>query len=314
MEIIKDVDTLYNNLQRVSIQMPSKDAQTEWHDLARELQDHEQVLCIVSDRKSAKELYRLMPEGTYHLSALMCAEHRSEKIDEIKKKLDGKEAIRVISTQLIEAGVDIDFPVVYKQIAGLDSIAQAAGRCNREGKLKEGKVVVFNSTKASPIGLLRKATETTQLLPQDVLNNPLAPESFKFFFETFYWKANSLDKNGIVNLLTPDSSNLGIQFREASDNFAIIDDKSQRTIFVPYKKGKDYINMVNSKIPEMALLRKLQRYSVNIYENQFQKLRHLDYFTEILPNVFALKCEIMYFDDIGLSIDEMPNDPETFIM
>ena len=314
-EIIKDVKTLYDNLQRVSIQMPKKGEQTEWHELARELQNYGQVLCIVSDRKSARELYSFMPKGTYHLSAQMCAEHRSEKIKEINEKLQKGETIRVISTQLIEAGVDIDFPVVYRQMAGLDSIAQAAGRCNREGKIKElGKVVVFNSTRKSFVGLLRKATEATLNLPQNVLENPLMPESFKVFFENFYWKANSLDKEDIMELLKPDRTNLGIQFKEASEKFNIIDDKIQKNIIIPYSDGKKNIDLIrNSNVPEFVLLRKLQRYTVSVYSNQFSALQNRGSLEEILPGVFALRSEIEYNDDIGLLIDEMPDNPSDFM-
>jgi len=316
-EIIKDVGSLYNSLQRVTVQMPSIDECRKLGDLAEELRNYEQVLCIVSDRKSAKELHRLMPDGTYHLSALMCAEHRSDKIDEIKEILKNGNDIRVISTQLVEAGVDIDFPVVYRQIAGLDSIAQAAGRCNREGKLKQGKIVVFNSMRKSPPGLLRKATETTQNLPQNVLENPLAPESFKIFFETLYWKANSLDKEKIVALLTASPADLGIQFRDASDKLTIIEDKNQETVIVPYNENaQNYIRMIkhpNSKIPAAVLLRKLQRFSVGVYKDQFNGLRDRGSLEEIFPGVFALNNEKKYNDSIGLLIDDEPDDPRDYM-
>jgi CRISPR-associated endonuclease/helicase Cas3 len=244
----------------------------------------------------------------------MCAEHRSEVIKEIKENLEKGEAIRLISTQLVEAGVDIDFPVVYRQIAGLDSIAQAAGRCNREGKLELGKVVVFNFEKESPIGLLRKATQTTQNLPLDVLKEPLNPASFKTFFEFFYGKVNSLDRENIIELLVPDRTNLGIQFKEASEKFNIIDDENQETIIVPYLNGKKYIDLIkNSEIPEFAILRKLQRYMVNVRSDKFSALKNRDSLDEILPGVFALKCEIEYSHSIGLLIDEMPNDLKNFI-
>ena len=105
-----------------------------WGELAEDLLTHDRVLCIVSDRKSCRELYKLMPQGSYHLSALMCGSHRSQVIAEIKQKLINNEVVRVISTQLVEAGVDVDFPIVYRALAGLDSIVQAAGRCNRKGR------------------------------------------------------------------------------------------------------------------------------------------------------------------------------------
>lgn len=177
-EIIKDVSGLYKNLKRVEVILPKENSEpAAWNDLAAELSGLEQVLCIVSDRKSCRELYAPMPKGTYHLSALMCAQHRSDVIAEIKDKLSKGESIWVISTQLVEAGVDIDFPVVYRAMAGLDSIAQAAGRCNREGKLnaegKLGKVVVFNAPRRAPVGTLRKATETAERLCKQGLDNPI---------------------------------------------------------------------------------------------------------------------------------------------
>ena len=102
-------------MKRVEIQLPEdfRTAST-WEEIADELKEYDQVLCIVSDRKSCRELHKLMPKGTYHLSALMCGQHRSEVIERIKEGLKNKESVRVISTQLVEAGVDFDFPVVYR--------------------------------------------------------------------------------------------------------------------------------------------------------------------------------------------------------
>lgn len=142
----QEVNLLYNSLARNHVKFPYDfDVISSWEEIAEEIRQYERVLCIVSERNSCRELHKLMPQGTYHLSALMCGQHRSEIIREIKEKLKSYQPVRVISTQLVEAGVDLDFPVVYRALAGLDSIAQAAGRCNREGKLPQpGKVIVFN--------------------------------------------------------------------------------------------------------------------------------------------------------------------------
>ncbi|NLE05519.1 MAG: CRISPR-associated helicase Cas3', partial [Crenarchaeota archaeon] len=144
-EIVKNVPHLFKSLKRVNVECPS-DWQTpdNWIQIAESVSTHNRVLCVVSDRKSCRELYKLMPEGTFHLSALMCGQHRSDIISTIKQRLRSDQTVRVISTQIVEAGVDLDFPVVYRALAGLDSIAQAAGRCNREGILTEkGKVIIF---------------------------------------------------------------------------------------------------------------------------------------------------------------------------
>ena len=107
-----------------------------------------------------RDNYRnMMPADTIHLSALMCGAHRSQKIEAIKRRLKAGIPTRVISTQLVEAGVDVDFPVVFRALAGLDSIAQAAGRCNREGRLQQGIVYVFTPPSKIPAGHLRQAAE-----------------------------------------------------------------------------------------------------------------------------------------------------------
>lgn len=316
-EIVSDVPSLYKKLQRVEIDLPlDYRSPRTWEDLSNELVRFKQVLCIVSDRRSCRELHALLPAGSYHLSALMCPQHRSDIIAEIKRKLRSGEPIRVVSTQIVEAGVDIDFPVVYRAMSGLDSIAQAAGRCNREGRLgngKElGKVVIFIPPRKAPIGLLRKACETTSRLLESGQVNPMDHDVFTRYFSELFWKANSLDTKGIVNLLTPES-NLGIQFRSASEAFKIIDDSAQRIILVPYKDGDKHISELRSLGPERWLLRKLQRYSITVYTDQFNKLRNRGSIEEVSPGIFALTCDIEYDPTIGLLVDELPTDPCAYI-
>ena len=319
-EIIQDVSGLYKNLERVKVELPENHSiPIKWEDLAIDLPKFDQVLCVVSDRKSCRELHALMPKGTYHLSALMCAQHRSENIDEIKEKLGKDEIVRVISTQLVEAGVDMDFPVVYRALAGLDSIAQAAGRCNREGKLNSkgelGKVVVFKSPRRAPIGILRKASETTDGMISQGLENPININVFSRYFSELYWKANSLDAKEIMKLLKPEFPDLGIQFRTASEAFKIIDDAKQRSILVPYGEGEKWISLLkNSGIPTSVLLRKLQRFSINIYIDQFNALQKRGSLEEVIPGFFALNNTVEYSNHVGLLIDELPNDPEDYIV
>jgi CRISPR-associated endonuclease/helicase Cas3 len=318
-EIISNVNDLYNALKRVTLELPQERAPVDWRELADELSGYEQVLCVVSDRRSCRELHKCMPAGTYHLSALMCAEHRSRVIAQIKEALKNKESVRVISTQLVEAGVDIDFPVVYRSMAGLDSIAQAAGRCNREGRLNAegrlGKVVVFHAPRKPPAGTLRKAAETAQGMFESGLDTISDYAVFTPYFTQIYWKANSLDKKNIMSLLKPDGADLGIQFREASDVFKIIDDKNERAILVPYQEGEKYIALLkNDRIPEKALLRKLQRFSINIYQEQFTAMRARGSLEEIVPGIFALNNTIEYDAETGLLIDELPSNPESFMV
>lgn len=319
-EIIQNAPLLFSSMKRVAIEIP-EDLSTPlaWENLADTLKKEAQVLCIVSDRSSCRELHALMPEDTYHLSALMCPQHRSEVIDEVKKKLKSGEQVRLISTQLIEAGVDIDFPIVYRAIAGLDSIAQSAGRCNREGKLnklgKLGRVVLFIPPRLPPKGILRKASETTQILFNTGLSDPINHEVFKSYFSELYWKLNSLDTYNICELLYPHPPSMGIMFRTVANKFKIIDDSIMKTILIPYKKGAGLISELKKIGISSRILRKLQRYTVNIYNNQFDRLLARKSIEEIMPGIFALKesCLLEYSEKVGLLIDAVPNDPEIFI-
>jgi len=316
-EIMGDnVEKLYDSLRRVNVQLPEDiNAATTWEDVAGELIQHEQVLCIVSDRKSCRELYGLMPEGTFHLSALMCGQHRSEVIKKIKQKLENKKPVRVISTQLVEAGVDIDFPVVYRAFAGLDSIAQAAGRCNREGKLSGlGKMVVFNAPRKAPPGILRKAADTTRGIFSTHCHDPLNHSLFEKFFAELYWKANSLDLKEIIPILNPEMSECSISFRTAAERFRIIDDSLQKTVLVRYGEGTSLIDLLKSKGPERWLLRKLQRYAVNISNYNFKQMRQQGTIEEVQPNIYAIATEFDYSVDIGLLVGDTHYNSEHFII
>lgn len=318
-EIISDVPSLYQSLKRVKIELPENlDQAIPLAEVARQCSEFDQVLCVVSDRKTCRDLYNLMPAGTIHLSALMCGQHRSEKIDEIKCLLKNGESVRVVSTQLVEAGVDLDFPVVFRALAGLDSIAQAAGRCNREGKLETGVVKVFVAEKKSPPGILRKAAETTTTILKRVHSDPLEPNSFNAFFNELYWKANSLDAKEIVGKLTPDYKEFGIKFRSVSDNFKLINDEMQRQIIVRYGESEELLDLIkkdqfNEKL-NRALLRKLQRYSVNVYLNDFEALRQRRSIEEIMPGVFSLTTSIEYSAETGLKVDDCSPAPEDLVL
>ncbi len=317
-EIIGDADRvreLYDSLKRVRVQLPEDlRAPSSWEEIAAGLIKHEQVLCVVSDRKSCRELHRLMPKGTFHLSALMCGQHRSEIIAQIKQKLKAGEPVRVISTQLVEAGVDMDFPVVYRALAGLDSIAQAAGRCNREGKLAEpGKVSVFNAPKPAPPGLLRKASDTTRGILAAWSADPLDYSLFERYFAELYWKANSLDAKGIQPLLTPDPLECAMSFRTAATKFRIIDDSLQKTVIVRYGESERLIDLLKTNGPERWLMRKLQRFMVNVYNPEFERLLGRGSIEPVQPQIYALTSRIEYSKDTGLLIDETLYDPELLI-
>jgi CRISPR-associated endonuclease/helicase Cas3 len=311
-EIMDDPDVLYQKLKRVEVTVPD-DLQTprDWESVAAELLQYPSVLCIVSRRDDARELHRLMTsneEGkdTLHLSALMCGEHRSEVIADIKARLKRNEPVRVISTQLVEAGVDVDFSVVYRALAGLDSIAQAAGRCNREGKQDNlGRVVVFVPPKPAPPGLLRQAAQISVSLLSKDTSNILGRDLAKQFFEHLYVRAPSLDKHGIHELLTQDAHECQIQFRTVAEKFRLIDDSTYQTILVRYGDSHELLDKLEIEGPHRKLMRKLQRYSVNIPKRIFAQLESQGDVQECekLPGIFVQVGNKLYDKSLGVVID-----------
>jgi len=313
--IIDDPDSLAEDFKRVEVKFPDKPGENsnDWDIIVDELVQYDQVLCIVNTRKDCRDLHSRMPEGTVHLSALMCGEERSEIINEIKGKLNANKPVRVISTQLVEAGVDIDFPVVYRALTGFDSIAQAAGRCNRENKLssqgKLGKVVVFEPPQSSPPGLLRKGEDSTKFLLRNEDVKDLHPEFFIKYFEHFYASVNNFDIPDFTNRLVYDAGEFKFQFRTFAQNFNLIDDKHQRGIVVWYKNEKtgkgsyELIDSLRKNGPSRKLTRKLQRFVVNVPLHVFNKMRENGYVEEV-SRYWVQSSSGIYTPGIGLITDD----------
>ncbi len=311
--IIENPEVLAEDFKRVEIRIPTDlSARSSWEEIASELKNHEKVLCIVNKRSDCRELHSLMPEGTCHLSALMCGEERSEIISKIKSDLKNNKLIRVISTQLVEAGVDIDFPVVYRSLTGMDSIAQAAGRCNREGKLnKEGKlgqVFVFNPPKPSPAGLLKKSEDTSRNILRLKNEISLTPELFKEYFRTFYSSVNNFDLPDFTGMLVNESGDFKFQFRTFAKKFRLIDDQKQKGVIVWHKGEKydsrDLIEELTISGPNYKLLRKLQRFTVNVPERIFQNLIENGFISDTDTHGYVVqKRPELYEPGLGLMYD-----------
>jgi len=305
VEIMENPVSLHLAFKRVEVSTPDDLMKPRtWEDLSSELSQHLSVLCIVNRRDDCRVLYELMPTGTFHLSALMCGAHRSDVIEKIKKQLRDKIPTRVISTQLVEAGVDLDFPVVYRALAGLDSIAQAAGRCNREGLIEKGRVIVFVPPSQFPPGYLKQAGEMGRRLLAEKKDDHLAPERFEQFFKQLYWlQGNNLDKHSILIDLAPDSE-LRFSFLSAAQKFKLIDDKQYAPVIVRYGEGEELIRLLKKKGSERWLMRKLQRYIVNVPRYVHTKLINERAITEVYPGIFIQEGGAMYHPDLGLCPDK----------
>lgn len=288
-EIIDDVPALFDRLRRVQVHLPASlvDALT-WPEVADQLAPCEAVLAIVNRRADAAELHRLLRErvdpaardGCWHLSGLMCAQHRSDTIVAIKAALEDRRQalaagrtpvpVRVVSTQLVEAGVDLDFPVVWRALAGVDAIAQAAGRCNREGRLAQpGQVHVFVPPTASPPGLLRLARDTCKAVWHELPADPLSLDRVRRYFERLLHDTVSTDKHRIAELLRcrPDLRDLSVPLalRSAADAFRLIENQEAATVLVRYHSAH-----VGADID--ALIGLLQRYGVSVYRRDAEAM------------------------------------------
>ena len=305
-EIINDPDELSQKFKRVKIQLPKDLTMRQtFEEIAEELKSYEQILCIVNRKDDCRQIHKLMPEGTIHLSGYMCGEERSEIISDIKNKLINNESIRVISTQIVEAGVDIDFPVVYRALTGLDSIAQAAGRCNRENKLKDGgQVVVFIPPKLSPKGFLRKAEDAGKSVLRNKIYLELIPGIYTEYYKQLYSNLNGFDKADFEYHILNSSSDFVFSFKTFAQNFNMIDSTQQFSIIVWYdskkseKNSRDLIEKLKYN-PTKELLRKLQRYIVNVPINIFNNIKNANYIEDI--NGYWVQCdENLYKPGLGL--------------
>lgn len=285
-EIIPDPIQLYSDLQRVESAYspePINDLT-----LVEKLFTEDHVLCIVNTRRHAREIFEALPEdgSRFHLSALMCPEHRSEIMDTIKARLRQQKPVRLISTQLIEAGVDIDFPVVYRALAGLDSIAQAAGRCDREGLLSAkkgapgGKLFVFVPEEAPPPPFIKDCANAASQTLAKRRKDILGLDAILDYFTRHFWdNKDATDQNHILDTY-PKSfqdvrSLLCFEFKKCAENFKLIDDYSEAVLIPHGEKGQALCETLRrtfdpAEIRKIA--RRLQRFSVNIPKPQHDEL------------------------------------------
>lgn len=272
-EIAPDPQGLYERLRRVEVRPLGMMADAE---LAARLSAHPRALCIVNTTRHARALFVLLgaDEGHFHLSARMCPAHRKQTLDAIRDRLGQPDAVcRVVSTQVVEAGVDVDFPVVYRALAGLDSIAQAAGRCNRNGLLKGlGEAYVFQTEHRAAN---RYFEETANCAAQTMArheDDPLALQAIARYFQLYYLdqrtRWDQYDILGQFRLDGAPGSSLpfDLGFATAAERFRLIDDTAQRAVIVPWgERGKELCAKLRAMPkPNRETIREAQRFTVNV--------------------------------------------------
>jgi CRISPR-associated endonuclease/helicase Cas3 len=298
-EIIPDVAKLFRSLKRVRYELPfARGEKWSWDRLADEARKHPQALVILNTRKQAQQLFRLICRlgvQAMHLSTTMHSAHRKRTINEVKRKLDVGEAIVLISTQCIEAGVDVDFPVVFRAMAPLDAIIQSAGRCNREGKLEEGLTVVLDPEDESmPLGLYSESTRRTRGLlarldaPERLaIDHTLFPDHHQRMINQF-----QCDERGIQAMRKR------LDYRSADEAYRVMaDDGISVVIPDPWIAPIiDRARVVGTITNED--LRKLQRYMVNLRERD----EPLKKSQPILPQGELRIFLGQYDDGVGISL------------
>jgi CRISPR-associated endonuclease/helicase Cas3 len=304
-EIIPDPTELYRAFRKIEMSYLSSLSN---EDLAKQLVIHEKVLCIVNTRRHARQIYELIGDskGSFHLSALMCAAHRTAVINKIRQTLGKEDLCRVVSTQLIEAGVDIDFPVVFRSLSGIDSIAQAAGRCNREGRLlQNGRVYVFSPEKGLPPGYFRQTAETAEEVMRHH-RDPLALEAVEEYFRTLYWlKGDKLDELEILADLSEGIKTGDYPFRSISNKFKIIRD-GMDSIIIPWdKEAERIINELRFSNYPTSAVRKAQRYTIQVPPRILNNLLSAGAVERLHDQYNVLINRDIYRDDLGLC----PEDP-----
>lgn len=269
VELCPDVDGMFEKFRRTSFE---KEGRLTTDELVSRLESQQQVLCIVNTRKFAQEVYEALPsEGRFHLSTLMCPVHRKQKLDEIRERLKSGKTCRVVSTSLIEAGVDVDFPRVFREMAGLDSILQAAGRCNREGKrsAESSIVTVFESENKvnKLIAVNRDAAEETV---RD-WTQPNTTSTIERYFKAYRDFLRNDDKSGVMTASEKGISGCGLPFEWIAKEFKLID-QNTFTVYISVGEGKELISRLREGERSRELYRKAGMYSVSIYENHFNAL------------------------------------------
>lgn len=279
--------------------------------LAEKAQEYDNALIIVNKRKTARELYDICSGNKYHLSTYMTPLHRSEIIAKIKEDIKNGINTTVISTSLIEAGVDLDFKAVFREIAGIDNILQSGGRCNREGKMDMGDVFVFetdggNYQTKKKSDIIIRANITRNLFEE--FENISTDKCIKEYYgRLLNYKEKKIEENTITSIMGNDLRIDGIPFRTYAESFNFIDNQVIG-IVIPCDENRGLIKEL--KDGKLSVKRNLQRYSASVNKDEFKELFQIGIIETLDCGVCILANTDYYKSDVGLTLE---NDVDCFI-
>lgn len=308
-ELAPDPPRLFQVFRRVTVRHAGPLSDGEVRD---RLSAQPQALCIVNNRLHARALYEAMSTqpGAWHLSTLMCAQHRRQVLQQVRDALRRGQPCRLVSTSLIEAGVDVSFPLVMRAEAGLDSVAQAAGRCNREGLLSAdaSEVLVFGVDAkqwAPPRELAQFAAVAAQVLNRHA-GDPLSPAAIEDYFRALYWTRGDreLDAADLLGKLRA-ATLASLPLDTLAHHYRLIDTQ-QDTVIVPFDEtAEDAIRQLGFAEGSRGLARTLQPYTVQVPRRAFGALRAAGAVSAVLPERWGEQFMVLtnvrlYRPDIGL--------------
>ena len=290
--ICKSAEKMADDFRRVNFKYEGK---LEDDEIALELKQCKQVLCIVNKKAHAQKIYSMLGESdeNFHLSTYMYPAHRQQVLDEIRKRLDENKPCRVVSTSLVEAGVDIDFPTVYRAISGIDSILQAGGRCNRENKRNSAESVVHIFNTDEVLSYQQTNTNAAMAVIKKYGDKIYLPEAIKMYFDDLYYyrdidKTHKVfDKKDIINGIT------NLEFETVSQRFKMIENDT-KALYICTDENKEEINQLRNGNYTKELFRSLQKYVVNLYERDFNKLNEVCAI-EYVDNSFYILADNKYY-------------------
>ncbi len=312
-EIVPEPARFFSVLKRVSYEWPRSGEKWSWQQVAHEMQMVERVLTVVNTKCDAILLWKaLQDEEAFHISTLLCGAHRRAVLREVIQRLAQRRSCRLVSTQVVEAGVDLDFPMVLRALGPLDRIVQAAGRCNREGKLESGRVVVFDPEDGKmPPGAYRSATDICRNLLHQPDFNFNDPSIYRTYFQSLYQVVDT-DTGNIQ------ASRENLDYPCVAENFRMIQDD-----FVPvvvYYRGQDgsdnapdclisHIKNQTGRLPR-DLLQQLQPYLVNVRRCFMPSFQQEGLVGELKPGLWEWLGK--YDSRLGLTVEN--RDPQDLVL
>lgn len=265
IEIMENVGELFQFFKRVTFDI---DGETDYAEIAKKLDECEQVLCIASTKKEAEKIFELLDGEAMYLSTNLCPAHRRKIIREMKTRLRDGKPCRVVSTSIISVGVDIDFPVVYLQYTGLDSLIQGAGRCNREGRqsLQKSRAHIFWTKESKKSLFMRKEKQVTDMVRKKYNTKEMTePSAIRTYFENWYQSnEGNLDYREIEKLAQ------SLSFAEIGKRFHLIND-STKSVFVPFdEKARNIKEQLMMGNRSRQLMRAAGAYMINVRYSKAQ--------------------------------------------